>query len=127
TVTIKVYGESFIEDGIPADAMADGWAVTFDSFVLSINEVKVGDVEVDSPNTVDLAVESDGTGHILASATVPAGDHVGPGYNVKSINLTGSATKDGTTKTFAWTFDSATHYTDCDTTTKVAKDEDATF
>ena len=127
SVTVNVYGEEFIEEGIPADAMQDGWAIHFDSFVISIDEVEVGGVAIDTPESVDLASDSAGNGHLLASATVPAGDHGGPGYAVTRIDLTGSATKEGITKTFAWTFDSATHYTDCETTTKVAKDEVATF
>lgn len=32
------YGEPFIEEGIPATAFADGWAVTFSEFVVTVTE-----------------------------------------------------------------------------------------
>src|SRR5690554_6755992 len=128
TVTVTAYGESFIEDGISADAMDDGWAVTFDRFAVEFDEVKVGGVEIDDiPDFVDLAVQSDGKGHVLASDSVPAGTHEGPGFAVEKIEIVGSATKDNITKTFAWTFDADTHYTDCDTRTTVIAGENATF
>ena len=39
TVDVTVYGEDFIEKGIPAEEMTDGWAVTFDRFVVTVDEV----------------------------------------------------------------------------------------
>ena len=41
TVEVDVYGEDFIEEGIPAEEFADGWAVTFDTFLVTIGEVAV--------------------------------------------------------------------------------------
>lgn len=119
TVNVKVYGEDYIEKGIPADEMDDGWAITFDKFDISIDELKVGGVKITTPDSLDIAGETDGSGHALASGTVPAGEHSGPGYSVNRIEMAGSATKDEVTKTFDLTFDAATHYSDCDTTTKV--------
>ncbi|MEM1348636.1 MAG: hypothetical protein AAGI01_08785, partial [Myxococcota bacterium] len=42
-VAVTVYGEEFIEQGIPAEEMADGWAVTFDRFVVDVEDVKIAD------------------------------------------------------------------------------------
>ena len=61
TLVSTVYGETFIEEGIPADAFADGWAVSFDRFLVSIGNVagKAGEggAEVGDPtfHIVDLA------------------------------------------------------------------------
>ena len=41
--------------------------------------------------------------------------------------VSGSATKDGTTKTFDWVFDGVTRYSACETTTVVPEDGAATF
>lgn len=128
TVTVTAYGESFIEEGISADEMDDGWAITFDRFVVEFDEVKVGGVEIDDlRDSVDLAQPSDGSGHVLGSHAFPAGTHAAPSFAVENIQLSGSATKEGVTKTFAWTFDADTHYTDCDTTTTVTAGESSTF
>lgn len=126
TVHVKVYGEEFIEDGISAEMMDDDWAVQFDHFDIEINEVNVGGVDIPTSNAVDIAAASDGSGHTLASANIPVGSHGAPGFNIQSVTMAGSATKDDVTKTFELTFDNATHYTDCDTTTTVSADADAT-
>jgi len=126
-VTVTVYGEDFIELGIPADEMADGWSVTFDRFVVSVDEVIVGGVEMPSADPVDISAETQGAGHPVASAAVPAGDHTDSSFTITRVELTGSATKDGATKTFDWVFDQATHYSGCETTTRVSDGGSATF
>ena len=126
-VTVAVYGEDFIELGIPADEMADGWSVTFDRFVVSVGEVIVGGVEMPPADPVDISVETEGAGHPVASAAVPAGDHTDSSFAITRVELSGSATKDGTTKTFDWVFDQATHYSGCETTTGVSDGGSATF
>lgn len=133
TITATVYGEEFIEEGIPADAFSDGWAVSFDTFLVSIGNVAAkageGGAEVGDPGfyIVDLAQPSGGAGYELATFDAPAGtyDHYGYairpdpgalGINVEatevtamtaagsSIWVTGSATKAGVTKSFDWSF-----------------------
>ena len=126
-VTVTVYGEDFIEVGIPADDMTDGWAVTFDRFVVTVDEVLVGDVEMPAADPVDISVATDGAGHPIANAVVPPGSHTDSSFAITRVDLTGSATKDGTTKTFDWLFDQETHYSACETTTKVSDGGTATF
>ena len=126
-VTVTVYGEDFIELGIPADEMADGWSVSFDRFVVNVDDVVVGGVTIPSPDPIDISVETSGAGHSIASAVVPAGDHTNSSFAITRVELSGSASKDGVTKTFDWVFDQTTRYSACETTTKVSDGGDATF
>lgn len=81
TVELTVYGESFIEDGIPASEFTDGWTVTFDNFLVSIGDAKIGkghmNTEVVFEDTgfrvFDLAESSSGEGFALTSADVDDG------------------------------------------------------
>lgn len=127
TVKVTVWGEDYIEKGIPADEMDDGWAVQFDKFVVTVSDVEVGGVAIATPEPLDIAGDSDGKGHALGEGTVPAGSHSAPSFAVKKINLAGKATLDGVTKRFDWTFDQSTHYAECETTTVVPADGEATF
>jgi hypothetical protein len=126
-VTVTVYGEDFIEQGIPAEAMDDGWSVTFDRFVVSVDNVIVGGVTMPAADPVDLAVPTDGSGHPIARATVASGSHSGSSFVIRQVEVAGTARRDGTTKTFDWVFDQATHYTACETTTEVSDGGSATF
>lgn len=126
-VTVTVYGEEFIEVGIPADEMADGWAVDFERFVVGIEKIAVGGVEMTAPDPIDISVATGGAGHPIATAAVPVGAHSGSRYRITEVSLAGSATKDGVTKTFDWSFDEPTDYSACETTTLVEEGETATF
>lgn len=142
-LAVQIYGEEFIEEGIPADEFADGWAVTFDSFLISVGEVGVAEAgataAIDEPKfqIFDLAVASSGAGQQVAAATVPGGAYDDTRYFVApsadavagnasaadvalmndggySVYVAGSATKDGATKTFAWGFTTRTRYEACE-------------
>jgi hypothetical protein len=43
TLSFTVWGEEFIEAGIPADVFADAWSVRFDSFLVVVGDARVGD------------------------------------------------------------------------------------
>ena len=126
-VTATVYGEDFIELGIPAEEMADGWSVTFNRFFVTVEDVIVGGIQLPPGEPLDLSVETQGAGHPLASAVIPAGDHTDSSFVIARTELAGSASRDGTTKTFDWVFDQETHYAACETTTKVTAGGAATF
>lgn len=119
TVTITAYGESFIEDGIPADEMDDGWSVSFSRFDVSIEDVTVGGASIEVDDAVDVSRSSDGAGHVIGSSIVREGDHTGPGFSITRVEVEGSAIKDDVTKTFSWVFDEGTLYSACETTTSV--------
>ncbi len=132
TLEISVYGEEFVEAGIPADAFSDGWSVTFDRFLVSLGDVSAA-AGHEAPALVesdyrefDLAQPSGGAGQLVVSAEVPGGvyDHVGyriapatPGGN--AVYIEGTATKGTVSKTFAWGFAKPTTYAHCEGTAVV--------
>lgn len=143
TLKATVYGEEFIEEGIPSDVFSDGWSMTFDKFIVSIGNVagmagedgkEVGDPQF---RLVDLAQPSGGEGYELASLSAPGGNYDHYGYQLKadasatavnvdagdasamnaagySIWIKGSATKGGVAKTFDWGFKMKLTYAHCD-------------
>jgi hypothetical protein len=52
---LRIYGEAFIEEGIPADIFVDGWAVSFSSFVVDVRGLAAADRAIDEAFVVDLA------------------------------------------------------------------------
>jgi hypothetical protein len=127
TVAVTAYGESFIEEGIPASEMGDGWAIEFSRFEVSIRDVEVAGVAISVPASIDLSESTSGQGHPLGSALVPSGDYTDARYTVANIEVEGTATKGSETKSFEWVFDQATDYTECETTTSVQEEVAATF
>ncbi len=127
-VSLDIYGESFIEDGIPSDEMADGWSVLFDEFTVEATDIRVADVTAAGPFMMDISASSGGEGHNLTTINVPEGSHTGSAYTITSVMARGSATKDDVTKTFEWDLSSVTTvYTACETTTEVAEGSASSF
>jgi hypothetical protein len=126
-VTLTVYGEDFIEAGIPVSEMSDGWAVEFEKFVVTVRNVQVAGVILATPASVDLAEASNGDGHEIGSLPVRNGDHTDASFSITSVEIEGSAVKDDSIKNFAWSFESPTQYENCETTTTVEEGESATF
>ena len=93
TLNVRIWGEEYIEDTIPAETFADGWSVRFDKFLLRVGSVRVG-AETGTPSLTtgttyrvyDLAVPpataGDAPGHLVASAEVDAVDTPIVGYTV---------------------------------------------
>lgn len=127
TVTVTAYGEAFIEEGIPADEVDDGWAVTFDRFVVRVQDVRVAGTSIDVVEKIDLSKPSKGKGHELGSALVAEGEYTHGAFTLGKIDVRGSATKGDVKKTFAWVFDETTRYDECETTTTVKDGGNTTF
>lgn len=127
TILVTAYGESFIEDGIPASEVGDGWAVDFDRFEVTIRDVTVAGVPAPVMGTIDVAAASAGAGHPLGSVVVSAGDHDDAGFTIARVEVDGSATRGADTRTFQWVFDQPTVYRGCETITSVADNGSATF
>lgn len=75
---LRVFGEAYVEQGIPSDKVRDGWEIEFTEFVVSIGDVAVsGDerVGVDGWYVFDLTRPSEGIGHLLGDVEAPAGDY----------------------------------------------------
>lgn len=140
TATFTVWGEEFIEDGIPADEFADGWSVGFDQFLLSLGGISVRDRagngdELEGSWLLELTRPGP---HELGSLELTAKAWPLVGYAVRpvtaatkvhasaraedlermqdggfSVFVSGSATRGDVTKTFAWGFTNATRYSNC--------------
>jgi hypothetical protein len=127
TVIVTAYGESFIEDGIPADEVNDAWAIDFSRFELEVQNVHVAGVEVDVPEAVDVSDPSSGDGHELGSALVAAGHHTGSSFTIARVEVDGTATNGEKNKAFSWVFAEPTHYHECETTTSVGEGDTGTL
>lgn len=127
TVQLTAWGEDYVEEGIPAEEFDDGWAVEFENFIVTIKDVKVGGVTLPDPDPVDLAKPSDGKGHKLTKAQVPAGEYTNSSFVITQVDVKGKATKEDLEKTFDWSFNYPTAYTNCEPTTVVKDGETTTF
>ncbi len=153
-LTVRVWGEAYIEEGIPTDAFVDGWSVKFDRFLVSVGEVEVassaGGETLAEPRfqVFDLARPSDGAGHQLTGAEVspgrydvtaftiaPAADLVAGNASTAdletlraggfSLYVVGSASKGDVKKTFRWGFTTRTRYDACESLAQVRGGEPA--
>jgi hypothetical protein len=127
SIRVTAYGESFIEDGIPAEAMNDGWAVAFNRFTVALTDVQVATVAIEVPGDVDLSLASEGRGHELGSADVNEGSYGDASFTLERLELAGAATRGAETKRFAWRLDVPTAYDACETRTSVPDGGVGTF
>jgi hypothetical protein len=82
---LSIYGEDFIEQGIPAAEVEDGWAVKFDSFLVTLTDLSVAQghgaaaLTESTPRVFDIARPSMKKGITVISKMVDGGkyDHVG--------------------------------------------------
>ena len=125
SITSTVYGEEFIEEGIPSDVFADGWSVQFDKFLVSVGNPKTkageGGAEVGDNGfyIVDLAQPSGGEGYELATYDAPGGlyDHYGyqllPSATAIGLNADAADVTEMTASGYSiWVVGSATNGTD---------------
>lgn len=127
TVEVRVYGEAFIEEGIPASDMADGWEITFSRFDVTVTDVTVAGVTLPDGVALDLSTASSGIGQALTSGLVPTGRHDGSSFVITRVEVEGTATKGEETRTFDWVMDQPTQYDQCDTETRVTSSEQGVF
>lgn len=112
TVDITLYGESFVEERLDTD---DKWTVTFDTFLVQIDSLSVGGQDIAPTPAVDLTEDSQGAGQTVASLTLPVGSYADLEFALHIASVSGTATKEGITKTFDWVFDQRTVYGACET------------
>ena len=147
-LSLAIHGEDFAEAGIPADVFSDGWAVSFDSVLLSVGDVTAAAghdlpaLSAPAFRVWDLARPSAGAGHPIASAEVPGGDYDHIAFRVApagalelgnaseddralmadggyAVYVAGSAEKAGDSISFAWGFTGGTAYRECEGTARV--------
>jgi hypothetical protein len=141
-VEFTVWGEEYVEDGIPAETFEDGWSAKFSEFLIVLGEVTVADASAGDGNRI--------SGTQLFDLVTPGPHEIGRldglearqwdtvGYEVRtitadtelhpsasaddlatmragdySIYVAGFATKNSETKSFAWGFQNSTSYARC--------------
>lgn len=123
TLRFAAWGEDFIEQGIPADEFVDGWELTFDSFVVSIEGIEADGESLPGSFDVELVEPTDGAGHELGTMVLPSGGVPMVSWQITSVSARGAATRDDVTKTFDWVFDVSPRYVECDTGTTLVDEE----
>lgn len=127
-VHVSIYGESFIEDGIPAHETRDGWAITFKKFNVTIDQVSVSGQTLSAPQELDLTQGSDGDGHLLEVLKVNQGALTEGSYSLSHIEVKGEAQGPaGEHIIFNWALPSSIHYTICHIDERVTADTPAAF
>lgn len=142
TAHFTVYGEDFIEQGIPDEEVEDGWEIAFDRFLIVLGPVTVADstggegATLAPPILFDMTAagphDVSTTGELEARAWDEVGFDIAPfdaetdvdasaseedaelmDENAYAVYVEGSATKEGVTKTFHWGFTGTTEYRGC--------------
>ncbi len=124
---VTAYGESFIENGIPASAVSDGWALSYKKFDVQLKDIHVAGATFAGPISVDLTKKSQGHGTLVGSASVNVGSYAGGEFTIDTITIEGTATKGNIQKQFAWTLNNATDYSNCHSTTLIDTKAAGTF
>ncbi len=140
TVDVRIYGEEFIEEGIPADVFVDGWSVSFTRFLVAVDGIATPDAEDPKRYLYDLTPSSNGEGFAVASLASASGEtlleyRVGIGAaadggnamadatmmeeNGYSVFVEGTGTKGAQSIAFAWGFTTETHYHECEVASEV--------
>lgn len=114
TVAVTVYGESLIEEGIPADAVSDGWSIEFTRFAVALRDVLVAGHDVPVPGILDLTLPTAGAGQPLGEITADEGDSLDVAFTIDRIEVEGSAQKDGVEKAFEWVIEDPIRYDQCE-------------
>lgn len=155
-LSVRAWGEEYIEEGIPADVFDDGWTVKYERFLINLGAVEVGEVGAAAAlaepafQLFDLSAASGGEGQAVTAGEVPAGTYANTQYKIYpasgdsvtenasdadakmmrdsgySVYVAGSATKDGVTKTFAWGFKTSTSYEGCQSLAEISGGAPAT-
>jgi len=91
TLEIRVYGESFIEEGIPASETVDGWAVAFDRFLIALSDVQAAQgsnppaLSHSQQTIFDVSLSTMMQGTLAASAEVPGGRYDQVAYRIEPV------------------------------------------
>lgn len=141
SLDVRIYGEEFIEDGIPAEVFADGWSMQFTRYLVAIDQVNAEDGSDEGRYIFDVHQATNGEGREVTSIAVPSGDQrlgyrIAPGGTATggnaseadkammmamgaSLFVEGTATKGADSVAFAFAFDSSTTYHDCEVVDEV--------
>ncbi len=146
TLRVNAWGEDFIEQGIPAEAFVDGWSVTFDAFIVSLDAIDADGVSLPGSYVLDISRPSQGAGQELGMLSVPDGQVPALSWSIStakadastdlgdevvdamvgagaSLWARGVATRGDEVKTFDWVLDVSARYVECDTEAPVVQDD----
>lgn len=140
-LTFSTWGEEYIEKGIPSSEFADGWGVTFDTFLVVLADVEVSDgtstqAKMPKPKLFNHVVP--GPKPVFSAGTLPAQAYTKVSFMLTpvtadtelgqgateadktlmtkggySVYVTGKAQKGAEQKRFAWGFSTKTLFGDC--------------
>ena len=139
---VYVHGQDGVEQGMPATSFADGWALTFDHFYVSIGDIGVSSAKnqelvIVSPSVMDLKTPSFGRGQLLLDTYVEQDDYTHLRYSLASalpnnslvadptvapamgeqgltVWMQGVAQKDGKVVRFDWKFATKRDFVGCE-------------
>lgn len=122
SVRVSAYGEPFIEEGIPASALVDGYAISFSRFSVRLEDVRVGSETSEGPHDIELTRESDGDGHDVDTLALESGTYGESGFSISRVEVRGTASKGDRTLSFEWSFRARVDYAGCETEIVVGED-----
>lgn len=83
---LRIWGEPFVDDGIPAEEFVDGWAVEFNELVVSVTSVEIGSQSVlTQAIAIDLASSESAGGVALPAAALGNGSYTEASYRIAPI------------------------------------------
>lgn len=140
-LTFSTWGEEYIEKGIPSSEFADGWGVTFDTFLVVLADVEVSDgtstqAKMPKPKLFNHVVP--GPKPVFSAGTLPAQAYTKVSFMLTpvtadtelgqgateadkalmtkggySVYVSGKAKKGAEEKRFSWGFSTKTLFGDC--------------
>lgn len=117
---VAIYGEEYIEEGIPAEDLVDGWTIAFQRFDVSVQDISAARgheapaLRAPDAQRFDLTMASGGAGQLVIAGDVPGGAYDHLAYQVDSMHVEGSATRGEERKTFSWALNTPTRYSECE-------------
>lgn len=132
-VGVRVWGEGYLEDGVPETDVEDGWKVDFKAFNTQIQDMEFAGQPVNlQRSTIDVTVKSisdkEGErGQELGSVDVEAGTYQGAAFTVVETVVEGEAQKGDKTVSFRWVFDTPVRYSKCEAKTRVKAGQSSAF
>lgn len=140
-ISFSTWGEKYVEQGIPASELEDGWTITFSRFLVPISAVTVGDQgQVAATQTGGVLFDHVGAGvkAVTSFESLPAKAYGEVSFEIvrataglaldasteqadldqlladgATLYIEGAATKGAESKVFAWTFTTDTRYERC--------------
>lgn len=132
-VSVRVWGEGYLEQGVPEADVADGWRVDFKSFQTEIKDVEIGGEMVQlQRSSIDATIKSRSEkkgerGQELALVGVSSGTHQNTAFTLAKTVVEGIAKKGEQELSFKWEFNTPVRYSKCEAVTRVKSGVTSSF